>query len=167
MFWMAALAALVGCATLGTPPGEANQKVAVRALWVSTQCGGVGEAPSWVWVEGSAALAASLQPSPERVPGGSAPALPEVDFAHERVLRLDMGRRPTAGYALGLLTGEAAVTDGLATLRIEWREPEPGRLQAQVVTQPCLVLALPRGEHGALRVLDQAGRERFRAEVPR
>ncbi|MDF1551804.1 MAG: protease complex subunit PrcB family protein [Deferrisomatales bacterium] len=89
-----------------------------------------------------------------------------MDFAREWVLRVDMGLRPTAGYALALANERAEVSDGMATLWIEWSEPHPEHLQAQMLTQPCLILAVPHGAYHTLRVLDQKGRERFRAEVP-
>lgn len=91
-------------------------------------------------------------------------ALPQADWQHERLLVVSMGQRSSGGYGVALAEGHQRQGDTL-TVAVEWREPAPGTLQTMALTEPCLVAALPASGYETVRVVDQAGRERFRLAV--
>jgi hypothetical protein len=71
----------------------------------------------------------------------SAPAEPDVDFGAEQVIVVLMGERPTAGYAVNIVS----VVDVGSEIEVEIdvRQPAPGDVVAQVVTAPFLIAAIP------------------------
>jgi hypothetical protein len=97
--------------------------------------------------------------------GAPAVAAPGVDFARDGVVLVAMGRRSTAGYALALASRRAEVKGGVATLSVRFEEPAPGAVLAQVVTSPCLLVALPRKGLREVRVVDAGGVVRAVAPV--
>ncbi len=66
---------------------------------------------------------------------------PEVSFAHEMVVAVAMGERPTGGYLVEIVDVELQGR----TLRVlvGERRPSPGTLQIQRATQPFIFVALP------------------------
>ena len=126
-----------------------------QVLHASTQCG--ADAPL---VERIADAGVLKQAIAGRMVGGT-PAAPSVDFDRSLVLRLSMGQQPNPGHRMGV-TG-ARVEGAARRLVIDtvWATPEPGRMYAAVVTQPCVIISVPRGDYGGVAVLDAQGRERM------
>ncbi|HEY0820427.1 MAG TPA: protease complex subunit PrcB family protein, partial [Rhizobacter sp.] len=92
---------------------------------------------------------------------GTPPAVPAADFDRSLVLRLSMGQQPNPGHRLGVLG--ARLDDGSGRLVIDtvWATPEPGRMYAAMVVQPCVIISVPRGDYRSVVVLDAQGRERM------
>lgn len=145
------LLALVALPLLGAEGGgcSADREVPVTVVRGGAQCGGAAEGPSVRRLGGPAELASAF--STEL---GGAPAAADFDAAV--VLLVAAGQRPTAGYAVELLSAKAPVKDGVAVLQVALRAPPEGAVTAQVVTSPCLVVALPRAGLGEVRVVDAA-----------
>jgi protease stability complex PrcB-like protein len=147
----AGLWTLVALPLLGAEGGACSpdREVPVTVLRGGAQCGGAAAGPSVRRLgsaeELTAAFAGEL--------GGAAPA---VDFEAVAVLLVAAGQRPTAGHAVELAAPRAAVKDGVALVQVALRAPGPGAMTAQVVTSPCLVVALPRAGLGEVRVADGA-----------
>ncbi len=74
-----------------------------------------------------------------------------------RLLLVSMGQQRSAGYSLALLTEITAVVDGQIAIQLAWRGPLPGMMVAQVVTRPCLLLALPAQNYKRVQIIDQMG----------
>jgi hypothetical protein len=70
------------------------------------------------------------------------PPPPTVDFSRDMVVALFMGARPTGGYAIAITKAERTA----AGLSIHYRtaRPDPSTMQAQALTQPFHLIALPR-----------------------
>jgi hypothetical protein len=134
---------LLGCAA-GSPP-DMDPSV----VHADTQCPGEGAADTR-WLRDASALDAY---------GAGSSATPPL-------LLVDMGQRPTAGYRLALPEASWSLVDAQATLRVEFIEPAPGMMLAQVLTRPCLLVALPTVGYRVLRVVDQHGREQARLDPP-
>ncbi len=64
--------------------------------------------------------------------------------------------RPSAGYGLSLDSRYLVTREGVASLRV--RSATPSGITAQVVTRPCLLLAIPAGDYATVEVRDQDGR---------
>lgn len=94
---------------------------------------------------------------------------PVVDFEHYGVLLVTMGQQPTAGYRLNFLPGAHRVILGGRTLQINlaWEEPAADSIQAQVLTQPCLLLQVPRRSFTRVEILDQQGTVRLGRRIGR
>jgi hypothetical protein len=177
---MAALA--VGCRC---PQGAANGETSATAsrayaegdaaagapaaavLKQSAQCGGRSGDGRVRWLataeELRDALAATSALTLSGEPRAAEPA--DVDFATSGVLHVEMGQRPTAGYALDLATGEVAVEDGTGVVRVNWTEPPEDGVVAQVLTSPCLLVTVRKAGLRKIDVVDQAGRVRGTVEV--
>lgn len=88
------------------------------------------------------------------------------DPEKEGVLWLEMGVKPTGGYALELDDPEATVTAGAAVVTVRWRTPPPDGFVTQALTSPCLVLKLPKADLEAIHIQDQDGTLRAKVQVP-
>ena len=147
---------LAGCAGGSSTSGEIPVKVVTEGPYCGDDKAGVtviADAAAW----GDASPATEI---------GAPADSPPVDFTRAVLVRIGMGQRPTAGYGLTLARDRAGHRDGTAVIRVRWRQPEPDALQAQVVTQPCLLVRLPRAGIGRVRVVDEAGTVRGKAVVP-
>jgi hypothetical protein len=134
-------------------------------LRASALCGIESREASVRWIateeEYQAALAALDQ---GRLPG-AAPAIAAVDFATHGVLLVQMGRRPTAGYALDLATEQVVTEGGVGVVRVNWVEPLEDAVVAQVLTSPCLLVSVRKEQLRSVKVVDQAGRTRETVEL--
>lgn len=152
--WMTLMTVLALGAGCAQPEPDQNATLPVRSLHSSGQCVGL-ERPTVVWIADAAAWRSwHGRITSARLP---APPAPAVDFSREGVLVLAMGSRSTAGYALSLAEESAVVRDGVLTVRVDWREPPPGALLAQVMTSPCLLVKVPMASFSRIRVVDQQG----------
>lgn len=80
----------------------------------------------------------------------------------QRRLQINMGQKNTAGYAISLQ--RAQILDRVLILNVNWIEPQPGMMTAQMLTQPCVVMQLPQQEIDSVRVMDQNGVVRIEQE---
>jgi len=67
---------------------------------------------------------------------------PTVDFAREMVVGVFLGSRPSAGFAVDIVSAR----DEHGALIVRYREttPPPGAIAAQVITSAYCIVALPR-----------------------
>ena len=63
-----------------------------------------------------------------------------LEAGHD-VLVVYLGQRPTPGYGGELR--QAQMADGVLELSLDATEPESGSMMAQVITTPCVALAIP------------------------
>lgn len=158
--WTMALMVMVGCAQPSVKAaGDATVPIATLAS--QDQCGGQNRpGVRWIasageWRDLYARINSQwMNPSPP----------PAVDFPREGVLLIAMGQRSSAGYGLALADKVANVRDGVLTVRVDWREPPPGYLRAQVMTSPCLLAVVPDAGFNRVQVVDREGRVRLEGE---
>ncbi|MCU7905978.1 MAG: protease complex subunit PrcB family protein [Candidatus Thiodiazotropha sp. (ex Epidulcina cf. delphinae)] len=81
----------------------------------------------------------------------------KIDPQRFRVVRVDMGQQPSGGYGLKLLSEQLEISADTARVAVEWRKPDPGMAQMQVLTYPCLYLKLEIGDYTRLEIIDQEG----------
>lgn len=62
------------------------------------------------------------------------------------------GPQPTPGYRFELV--DAFTNKGIATIRLRWVAPDPGSILPQVISYPCIVVGLERGDFKQLRAVD-------------
>lgn len=69
---------------------------------------------------------------------------------------VEMGVRLTAGYGVAV-SRQASVSGGIVHLSATLFAPEPGQMTAQMVTSPCVLVALPAGNYRGVQLRDPAG----------
>lgn len=138
-----------GCAV---PASDSESLPAVRVLHEAAFCAG-GEGRRAEWLADASAYQSLWQRTVARVPPEGAPA---VDFSRWSVLYLADAQRPSAGAGFRFVSWRFEPAAGDATLQVSL-EGAAG-YQAQVITRPCLFLALPRGAYHRVTVIDQDGR---------
>lgn len=138
------------------PPREA--RLDLQTLHAGNLCG--TEQASLRPVADAAALARIVTPAHIL---GATPKIIAVDFSRRSVFHLSMGQQPNTGSGLGV--NAASVDAQRLTVNAVWQLPEPGRMYAMMVTQPCVVFSLPRGDYRSARVLDQNGQQRLAVEL--
>jgi hypothetical protein len=149
----------------GTGSAWSRHELVATAVHVGSRCGSGSEAGAR-FIAAKEEYRAVLHRLGATVLSAQPTEPPAIDFEREGLLLVEMGRRPTAGYALGLADQHVTVEDGVATLRVEWREPPRGSIQAQVITAPCLLARLARRGIREVRVVDESGVVRATTLVP-
>lgn len=66
---------------------------------------------------------------------------PPIDFSKEMVVAVFMGSRPTAGFAVEIVS--ATERDGKLVVAYRETTPKPGAVSAQVLTAPYHIAAIP------------------------
>ncbi|MCU7933027.1 MAG: protease complex subunit PrcB family protein [Candidatus Thiodiazotropha sp. (ex Codakia rugifera)] len=84
----------------------------------------------------------------------------QVETEQFWVVRVDMGQQPSGGYGLKLLSDHLERTSDTARVAVEWVKPQPGMVQIQALTYPCLYLKIAKGEYTRLEIVDQQGEVR-------
>lgn len=82
--------------------------------------------------------------------------LPDDELPADKALLLvEMGQRSTGGYYLKV--GESAYLDRdrMLWLRGEWTSPGPDRMVTQMITSPCVLVAVPQRPYQGFRISDQ------------
>lgn len=74
---------------------------------------------------------------------------------------VEMGQRSTAGHALAV-SRQAELQGAQLKLRATFLSPRAGQMSAQVITSPCVLVALPDADIREVLLLDQTGEVRAR-----
>ena len=154
---------LASCANNGTAKPLPFEPAVLLAR---AQCDNPKQEVSARLIEDSAALSATYQQL-YRQQLGSAVIPPEIDFSTHVVLLIEMGEQPTAGYALLPAESPAQQIGDTVHIPLLWRAPAPETMVAQVITSPCLLLEIPRGDYARIEILDQENKVRVALSVPR
>jgi len=155
------------CACTHTPAVDSTEgtPIPLRILYQGALCGGNRPSPSVTLVAGSDQLKRIFIESKGRMLGQS-PRTPAVDFDAEHVVDIQMGQKPTGGYGIELAEPHATLNDGEALIRLRWIEPAPGAIVTQILTSPCLVVALPKGAYEKIAITDENGKVRKKIYFP-
>ena len=86
-------------------------------------------------------------------------------MAAYRVLLVRMGRKPTAGYGLACIPERSGLDGATAVVALEWSEPPPGQISAQVVTNPFVVLKISKPGYNRVKLVDQNDQTLFELAV--
>lgn len=149
------LTTLMGCAQPVVPAGDASTPLPMQVLRRERQCNSFTQ-PAVVWLDETLKLAQLYRRFAELPPA----VPPAVDFSRYGVLLISMGRRPTAGYGLNVTAEAARLQGDTLQVTVVWQEPAADSVQAQMLTEPCLLLQLPAVPFQRIQVLDQAGQVR-------
>ena len=102
------------------------------------------------------AAAASSEP---RYEGEEWVVRERLEAGDDRIVVIEQGRRPTAGYQVAV-SRVAELRGSELSLHVTMLSPRPGAMTAQMITSPCVVVGVPRVDIRKLRVIDQSGEQR-------
>jgi hypothetical protein len=78
-----------------------------------------------------------------------------VDFSRDVIVGIWMGKKPTTGYGLSIEEESAEIKDHSAIVQVNLNEPDPDTMLAQMMTSPCLLIKLPKGDYRSVEVFSQ------------
>ncbi|GGC58234.1 protease complex subunit PrcB family protein [Marinobacter halophilus] len=129
---VSAVLLLTACSATGGAAGDQPQ---VRQVTQSAHCGLTG--PGVVHARTSAELEALLDVGGQNISTG---VIRQINLDQESLVIVTLGQKPTAGYSVKL---DSATRENKALrLAMNVTEPAPGMMVAQVITTPCVVLAV-------------------------
>ncbi|OZB15634.1 MAG: hypothetical protein B7X58_06270 [Marinobacter sp. 34-60-7] len=134
---------VTACASGGSVSEPA---VSARQVTQSAQCGLTG--PGIAYVQNESEREALLDLNGQNMVTG---AVREVNLALESIVIVTLGQKPTAGYSVGL--ADASADGETLVLSVRVSEPPRDAMTAQVITSPCVVLAVPADDWQQVRVL--------------
>jgi hypothetical protein len=80
---------------------------------------------------------------------------PPIDFSNDVVVAILMEEKPTAGFGLSLEEKSAEIKDHAAIVQVSLKKPAPDTMLAQVMTRPCLLLKLSKGDYDTITIFSQ------------
>ncbi|WP_161494475.1 protease complex subunit PrcB family protein [Marinobacter salexigens] len=137
---------LAGCAS-SEVAGAKPDALMARQVIQSAHCGLSG--PGLAYVETSERLQQLLDLPAQNM---AVQQLRQVDLEKEHLLFVTLGEKPTGGYSVSLSSATAGQTEGSLRLLVAARSPAPGTMTTQVITSPCVVIAVPASDWSEVRV---------------
>lgn len=151
---------LAGC---GVTSADGNDGPSVAVLHGDAFCGTTK--PAVRWLDGRRAVMQALgRRRADR--DGVLAAVRGLDFNARAVVEISLGQRDSAGYAVRLADTTALIERQVLRLRVRVEAPAPDAITAQVVTSPCLMVVVPRGDYRRVRVVDVDGQPLGSANLP-
>jgi hypothetical protein len=149
---MQAIFLLSGCAAHNGTPFQ------YKVLYSSAQCKMTGSGPDVQLIQDSSQWFAFFT---RHLRGGQLPPpkVPDIDFSDAAVLIVYAGLKPSAGYRIFADEKKIRIEDGVLRIVIDIQTPQPGQMQAQMLTAPCLVLSVPSGGYREIEIVDTFGKQ--------
>ena len=166
IIWMLGLMALfLGSGCVNTPRGQAaGGDVAVEAVHGRALCTGASISPTAVWIDSRQMLIAHWQRMLSHRIGEGKPSIPQIEWDTHGLVLIHMGQKSTGGYGLELLRRRALLKGGTAYVRINWKQPPAKAIVTMMITSPCLLVKIQRGDYNSVAIIDQSGRQRAQAD---
>jgi hypothetical protein len=156
LFILPSILLLSGCAGASGNATVVN-KVEAETIFSSSNCDGIDQTTSAIWINNEKEFASVVSKINRLKIGGNAAPPPAVDFEHDGVLLVHMGRKPTSGYGIEIASKQIEIQDQIAMMRVRWIEPAKGRILPQMITNPCVMIRMTKGSYTGIRVVDQNG----------
>jgi len=153
-----------GCTNL-SGMALAGQELDAVVIAGSIACAELEKSPGAAWIGDEKGLLSLMDKINRQKIGGSSTTLPAIDYDHEGVLLIWMGRQPTGGYRIELASDKVYVRDRTAIVTVRWIEPAKDTIVTQMITSPCLMIKLAKAGYSRIQVVDQKGL--VRAETTR
>jgi hypothetical protein len=145
-----------GCAG-STGKAFTGEKFDAKAIFSNIVCEGLDRQSGATWIENETEFISIINKIKGQRIGGSTMPIPTIDFKHEGVLLIQMGRKSTGGYRIELALDNFYIRDNTAFVTIRWIEPEKDAVLTQVITSPCIMVKLAKGGYTRIEVADQNG----------
>jgi len=157
---ISAILILVACGTNTKKPGIDD----VTQIYSSFHCGSQSRSAYVEWVSDSMMMERAFSKLSNQFSSSRLPS-PDIDFSKQRIAIIHMGQQPTAGYSLHLASKVLNVTEQIIELKLEWSGPDAGLNHAQVLTNPCTVVAIPVLDYKGLIVVDRNNKMRLKIDL--
>lgn len=141
---VAGLALLAGCASSHVTEDKRDVPLA-RQVTQSAHCGLTG--PGLAYVQTAERLQQMLDLPTQNM---AVQQLRQVDLTKEHLLFITLGERSTGGYSVSLSSEQS--TKNILQLTMAVRSPASGIMTTQVITSPCVVVAVPASDWSEIRV---------------
>ena len=144
---------------------QQDGKPTVEAIYTGLHCGRSETSPQAKWVDDAQQLEVSVKRIQRNILGSKPMDFGKLDFQHEFVLAIKMGQQPTLGHRIELLgTDGLRIAQKQAHITLNWAHPPADALAAQMVSSPCLLLKLKRGDYTSVQIHDTQGTIRATAD---
>ncbi len=151
---------LIACAQVPAAGGKsAISNVPVTLLFSGNQCPCEQNTIKVQQFSRQNEITAFVAQNNNRTIGMSKPEVTPLNFFQDVVLAIWMGRQPTAGYGLALAEHTAQIKEKTVIIRLKVTTPAPNHSVAQVVTSPCILVKLPKGQFDSVTLVSQNGQE--------
>jgi len=149
-----------GCTHADAP--ENRRPLAVQMIYKSTACGKMVDTlkdkPQARWIADRTDLEVLFNRRDRRRIGARPPKWVEsFNFADSGILFVRMGQKPTGGYHLEYIPGSAYISNQTAEVGLQWVAPAPDQMVTQVITQPCIMLKMPKADFSRIHIRDGHG----------
>lgn len=168
LIWLSVLMAVPFIhSCVNNPQGAvADTAIAIETVHAGPVCSDAPRIPTAIWIDSHQALKLHWQRMLSHRLGDGKPPTPQVEWDTHSVLLIHMGQKTTGGYRLELAQSHGRLQAGKVWVQINWVEPPAGAIAAQMITSPCLLLKIQRGEYHAVVVVDQSGQQHAVADLP-
>lgn len=146
--------------------GATDATMKVEAIYHSTNCPSNQIEPHVLWIDSPSELQRLWKNLHRNRLGGSLSSMPEVDFSAQGIVVVHMGQQTTGGYAIELADSMCHIKNEIASVTINWKSPASGAAVIQMITAPCILLKLQKGDFHSIQVIDQNGRLRATVDIP-
>jgi len=140
------------------------QPMQTEVIFAGQQCN-LSESSSVIWINDLQRLEAILKQTNSHMIAGTPPRTPAVDFVKNAVVAVSMGQQRTGGYALKMSKSPLQIKNGSATLKLNSRQPAKGMMTIQIITSPCILIIVPRGDYKTFRAVTLTGKDIARTTV--
>lgn len=140
---------VAGCALFKEKPAD-PEDLFVTELHRSIDCGTPDRQAGLRYFSDAAALRDWLDANEQSL-GVSDADLPDG----QALLLVEMGRRKTGGYFIKVSDSAYLDRDRMLWLQGTWTSPDPDRMVTQMISSPCVLLALPARDYRGFRISDQ------------
>lgn len=147
----ACVSAAIALSACGTEEVPASVPLSVKQVYQSSHCR--VETKRLAVLNSLAELEKAVARAVPGV-GNTAASMSDVDFDSERIVLVAWGRQNNAGYRLELVKEHADTDNGVVELPVKFVSPSPDGFYAQVMTSPCLIVALPKAGYNKIRAGD-------------
>jgi len=156
---------LLGISVAACAPTARDSDLSARALDSDLHCGRAYPTSAATWIDNPVDFETAYRRF-NRVSVETLVDLPDVDFARDGVVLVEMGQRGTGGYGIDLATEHVTRVGDAVQLIVRWTEPPPDAILPQVITSPCAFITLSRGDYERVEVFDENGRLRAETTLP-
>jgi len=156
---------LLGVSVTACAPIARDGGVTARSLESDLHCGRAYPTSAATWIDNPVDFETAYRRF-DRVSVETLVDLPDVDFARDGVVLVEMGQRGTGGYGIDLATEHVTRVGDAAQLIVRWTDPPPDAVLPQVITSPCAFITLSRGDYERVQVFDENGRLRAETTLP-
>ena len=158
--WFATLVILAlhvsGCAMAGSEDAS-NVESPTLKVSVHHQSATCGKLTESQWLPDQQRYESTFQAMFQGLVSDSKPQTKIINFDKYGMLFISMGQQRTGGYSIKLSSEQMQVKDGRATIEVNWVTAKRGMVTIQMLTNPCLLLLVPRANYRVIDVVDQSG----------